>query len=169
MGNSIVPDMVKLIRGEFGFLNESLVGDNGIVKDTTQKISDQFNSSVTSVGNSLDKFRTEFNPKLKINMTQMSNKEHLNKITGVAINFNRSVDSMGKGLAKFGTGEGGFADPLKSNMELYADKDYFGSMFREDGTIKTSMELLRDFGVLAAKYKASSSTKVASATVSTSC
>ena len=141
VGNSIVPDMVKLIRGEFGFLNESLVGDNGIVKDTTQKISDQFNSSVTSVGNSLDKFGTEFNPKLKTNMTQMSNKEHLNKITGVAINFNSSVDSMGKGLAKFGTGEGGFADPLKSNMELYADKDYFGSMFREDGTIKTSMEL----------------------------
>ena len=129
MGNSIVPDMVKLIRGEFGFLNESLVGDNGIVKDTTQKISDQFNSSVTSVGNSLDKFGTEFNPKLKTNMTQMSNKEHLNKITGVAINFNSSVDSMGKGLAKFGTGEGGFADPLKSNMELYADKDYFGVCF----------------------------------------
>lgn len=108
VGNSIVPDMVAGISNHFTLLGENLVGTNGSVKTTTGLISSQFDFSVTSVGSSLGRFDSEFNPKLKTSMKTMSDNTHFGKIYGgssdsINSNMDDFFSDMDLGFGRFGS------------------------------------------------------------------
>ena len=156
VGNSIVPDMVAGISNHFTSLGENLVGNNGSVKNTTELVSDQFNTSVISVGASLGRFDSEFNPKLKTSMKTMSDKNHFAKIYGessgsVNTNMGDFFSDMDSGFGRFGsTGDIGIG--VKNSTETLGG--LFGGLNTKTGklpniltSIKGGLTSIKDHGL----------------------